>query len=94
MTEPAGPRYALSPKARLVIDRVRGNPILLYPERGLLLNATGHAIAEACARTTTVAALLDELQRRFPDTDPHILEQDARAFLAELAARGLLRELQ
>ena len=85
-------RYALTPKAQLVTDRTRGQRVLLYPERGLVLNAAAETIIEACVRGTTLAALLDALQARFPEAERTKLEDDTLRFLTELKERGLVRE--
>jgi pyrroloquinoline quinone biosynthesis protein D len=76
----AASRPRLAPKARLRHDRIADATLLLYPEHGLVLNASATAILRACdGRTvgeiaTALAAPLDD-----------VLE-----FLTTLAARGLV----
>jgi pyrroloquinoline quinone biosynthesis protein E len=63
--------------------------MLLYPERGLALNATSHAIVQMCDGTRTAAEIAGEIRERFTDVPPDV-EAMVAAFLGSLAARGLV----
>jgi pyrroloquinoline quinone biosynthesis protein D len=77
-----GSRPRLASKARLRYDRIAKADMLLYPEHGLVLNASASAIVRACDGRTVgeIAAALGA-----PVGD--VLE-----LLAALAERGLVRE--
>ncbi|HXI22198.1 MAG TPA: pyrroloquinoline quinone biosynthesis peptide chaperone PqqD [Gemmatimonadales bacterium] len=51
--------------ARLDFDRVRGRPVLLYPEGAMFLNDTGRAILELCDGSRTVEEIAEILGRRY-----------------------------
>jgi coenzyme PQQ biosynthesis protein PqqD len=82
-------RPRLSPKARLRVDRTTGRTLLLYPERGLDLNATGEAVLRLCTGEATVAEIAATLAARH-GADPVAVLGEVRSFLDGLAARGLL----
>jgi coenzyme PQQ biosynthesis protein PqqD len=84
-------RPRLASKVRVRFDRRSGSHVLLYPERGLALNATAAAIVELCRGDLTVAAIADRLASRFA-IPASVALADARRFLASLDARGLLAE--
>jgi len=89
MLATARPRIA--PKARLRWDRLASRWMLVYPDRGLALNATGGAILELCDGERTVAAIVDALAARTASsTSRERVEADVVAFLDGLAARGLV----
>jgi coenzyme PQQ biosynthesis protein PqqD len=85
-------RPRLSSKARLRFDRHSGRHLLLYPEKGLALNATGSAVVELCTGEHSVAQIVETLAARFEGTPRARIEQEVRAFLEQLALRGLLAE--
>ena len=89
MTLEAGTRLRLARKARLRWDARNEKMMLLYPERGLLLNAVGARIVELCDGTRTWDEVVGALSSAFPDVDPSALRRDAIAFVEKLAARGL-----
>lgn len=82
-------RPRLAPKARLRRDRRTGRTLLLYPERGLLLSATAARIAGLCTGERTAAEIAARLAEEH-GAAPELVERDVRAFLADLAERGLL----
>ena len=51
----ASSRPRLAPKARLRFDRKSSRYMLLYPERGLVLNATAADVVQLCTGEHTVA---------------------------------------
>jgi hypothetical protein len=78
----AASRFCLSPKAKLRVDRLTGDTLLLYPEHGLVLNESAAAIVRLCdgREVRDIAAALDAPLG------------DVLALLRALAERGLLRE--
>ena len=75
----------LAKKARLRFDRHEGRWMIVYPERGLLLNESGAAIAKKLDGTRTLDQVVDELVAE-AGADP----ADVRAFVADLDKRGLI----
>jgi coenzyme PQQ biosynthesis protein PqqD len=84
-------RPRLASKARLREDRASGRTLLLYPERGLALNATGEAVLRLCDGKTSVGAMAELLATRH-GADPAAVLAEITAFLESLAERGLLAE--
>jgi len=85
---------ALAPKTRLRFDRTSGGYLLLYPERGLALNATAANILKLCDGQLTVAGIVEKLQGEYLDRSGEELRQDVLEFLEEMARRGLVRVLE
>lgn len=85
-------RPKLAPRAKLRRDHVTGEQVLLYPEKGLVLNASSAAIATRCTGELTVAEIASQLSREFGEADVSRLEQEVLEFLTALAQRGLLAE--
>ena len=83
-------RPRLASKARLRFDGITGGYLLLYPERGLALNATATAIVELCSGDRTVGAIAAEMTARCQATRQAPVLDEVRDFLESLAARGLL----
>lgn len=84
-------RPRLAPKARLRIDTQSGRPMLLYPERGMELNATGAAILELCTGEACVDDIIDTLAQRYAPTPRETIEREVTTFLDALSSRALLR---
>jgi coenzyme PQQ biosynthesis protein PqqD len=82
-------RPRLAAKARLRTDRARGRTLLLYPERGLALNATGEAVLRLCDGNRTVGEIADALAAQH-SADAAAVRAEVMTFLEALAARGLL----
>jgi pyrroloquinoline quinone biosynthesis protein D len=92
MSDPGGEiRPRLAEKARLRYDRKEGRYLLLYPERGLLLNATAADVVQLCTGEHTVAAIVERLSEKYVQDRPTI-EREVSVLLAALRERGLLRE--
>ena len=85
-------RPKLAPKARLRVDPLTGQTLLLYPERGLALNATGAEILGLCDGERCVREIIDLLAARHGANDA--LAGEVQAFLQGLADRNLLRGLE
>jgi pyrroloquinoline quinone biosynthesis protein D len=79
----------LAAKVRLKHDRHEGQWMLLYPERGQLLNASAAAIAQKLDGTRTVAAIAEELAHEHGAPVAEI-EADVVALVEQLSAKGLL----
>jgi pyrroloquinoline quinone biosynthesis protein D len=79
----AVPRLALG--AVLRRDEVRDEDILLLPERVVKLNASSAAILGLCDGARSVAAIVEDLERRFQTTG---LEADVLEFLSGFAEQG------
>lgn len=77
----------LAKRARLRFDRHSGRHMIVYPERGLVLNASAAAIAERCDGSRTVSQIVDELEADAPRSE---VERDVLEFVALLATKGLL----
>jgi coenzyme PQQ biosynthesis protein PqqD len=82
----------LSTKARLHYDRHAGRHMLLYPEKGLLLNDSALAILRLCSGELTVADIVARLLQRRGTTPAESLERDVLSFLNTLAQRALIRD--
>lgn len=80
----------LAKKVRLRFDRHEQRPMLLYPERGLLLSVTAAAIAERCDGTRSIDAIVDELSALYDGAPRDAIARDVAAFVDELRDRGLL----
>jgi hypothetical protein len=74
----------LARRARLRWDARDGRYLLLYPERGLLLNRTAGAILELCAGVLTIPAIARAVGGPLAEV---------QAFLEELARRDLVEWL-
>ena len=83
-------RPRLASKARLVRDRPTGRDMLLYPERGLSLNAVAAEVARRLDGARTVAEIAEEVAAAFGEARAKEVERDVVGFLAQLAERGLI----
>ena len=79
-------------KARLRYDRKAERYMLLYPEKGLVLNATAADIVRLCTGEHSVGAIIDQLAAKYGRDAPAI-EREVIDLLAALAERGLLQEV-
>lgn len=89
MFSPAS-RPKLAPKARLRWDKRAGKYFLLYPERGLLLNATAADIVQLCTGEHTVEGIVGELAGKYPGQAREEIEREVLTFLGQIQSRGLL----
>ncbi|HEY4158356.1 MAG TPA: pyrroloquinoline quinone biosynthesis peptide chaperone PqqD [Polyangiaceae bacterium] len=80
----------LAPKTKLRFDEKSGKHVLLYPEKGLLLNPTGTAILKLCTGEHTLAAIITQLSAEF-QTDAEQLQAEVHTFLQGLLDRGLIQ---
>lgn len=86
----ASARPRLASKAKLRLDKKTGQQVLLYPEKGLLLNPTGAAILALCNGERSVREIAEGLRESYQEATLEALERDVEAFLSSLAERGLL----
>jgi pyrroloquinoline quinone biosynthesis protein D len=82
-------RPKLARKAKLKWDRHANTHMLLYPERGLVLNETATAIVKLCDGERTVAQIASELAEDNESARSRI-EGDVVLFLESLLERALL----
>ena len=80
----------LAPKTKLRLDPKTGKYILLYPEKGLLLNPTGAAILKLCTGEQSLSAIIDTLAEEFR-SDAEVLRPEVLGFVQGLLDRGLLQ---
>jgi len=85
-------RPKLARRVKLRRDHRTGEHVLLYPEKGLLLNATSAAIASRCTGELSVAEIASQLSDEFREDDVERLQREVLELLAALAERGLLAE--
>jgi coenzyme PQQ biosynthesis protein PqqD len=90
---PSTGKPALAPKARLRFDRISGGYMLLYPERGLALNATAASILKLCDGDRTVEGIVGALSIEYLERTTDDIRHEVVDFLDELMKRGLLRVL-
>ena len=90
MTLSPASRPKLASKARLRWDKRTGKYFLLYPERGLQLNATATDIVQLCTGEHTMASIVVQLAQKYPAQDRETLEREVIAFLTQIESRGLL----
>ena len=86
-----GPAFVprLARRARLRFDRLEGRLMILYPERGLLLNESGGAIAAMCDGKRSAGEIAAALAQAL-GAERRVVERDVLKFLGELTARGVL----
>jgi pyrroloquinoline quinone biosynthesis protein D len=83
-------RPKLAAKARLRYDRRRDAFILLWPERGLLLNRSASDILQRCQGHHTLASIVNALSGQYPQTRRRSIEEDVHRLVRDLSRRGLL----
>ncbi len=82
-------RPTLAIKARMQVDKVSGEPVLLYPEGVLLLNATGAVIIALCDGRHTLSQIVMELAERYR-TSPEALRDDVAEYILRLYRHSLM----
>lgn len=83
-------RPRLAAKVRLRYDRKAERYMLLYPEKGLVLNPTAADVVQLCTGENTVGAIVDQLAAKYGH-DAAAVEREVLQLLAALAERGLLQ---
>jgi coenzyme PQQ biosynthesis protein PqqD len=79
----------LARKVRLKFDRHEQKHMLIYPERGLVLNDSAAAIAKKCDGTRSIARIAEELAAEH-GAAPGEIQRDVVAFVEDLVAKNLL----
>lgn len=90
---PEQARPKLARKVRLRFDRHSDAHWLIYPERGMKLNASAARIAALCTGDNTLLEIVDELHTGAPGASREQIAQDVQQFLGALRDRGLLDPL-
>ena len=83
-------RPKLAAKARLRFDRHQQRLLLLYPERGLLLNSAAADILQLCTGLVTVQTIVGMLSGRDSETPREVIANQVLHFLSRLQSRGLI----
>src|SRR5260370_34593830 len=81
-------RPRLAAKARIQIDKVSGEPVLLYPEGVVLLNATAVAIISLCDGTRSFSEILSRLAEDY-NVPTSELEADVSDYFFKLHQQSL-----
>ena len=76
---------ALAPMYRLQYESAQDSWVLLYPEGMVKLNGPASEILRLCDGQCSVQHIVDDLQRRFGESD---LRADICAFVSEAYERG------
>jgi pyrroloquinoline quinone biosynthesis protein D len=79
----------LAGKVRLRFDRHGGQHLLLYPERGMQLDATAAEILQLCDGSRAISAVALELAQRHQH-ECAAVERDVLTFLQQLSDRCLI----
>jgi coenzyme PQQ biosynthesis protein PqqD len=80
----------LAGKVRLRFDRYEQRFLLLYPERGLLLNAAASEILQLCTGQFTIDTIVTRLVSRHPSSSGEAISTHVLCFLSQLQSRGLI----
>ena len=83
-------RPTLAAKARLRYDRQRDAFVLLWPERGLVLNRSATDILQLCRGNETLAGIVNALTGQYPHAARQVIETDVHRLIRDLSRRGLL----
>ena len=83
-------RPTLPPRTRLRYDRQREAFVLLWPERGLVLNRSAGDILTRCDGHQTLSRIVDTLAGQYLHTDRQRIKQDVHGLVRDLSRRGLL----
>jgi coenzyme PQQ biosynthesis protein PqqD len=83
-------RPRLAAKARLRWDRKAERFMLLYPERGLVLNPTAADVVRLCTGELTVGAIVEQLAAKYASQPREMVEQEVLTFLTRMAERALV----
>ena len=81
----------LASRARLKLDPIANQEMLLFPEAALALNETGAAIVRLCDGTRSTNEIVDQLSKKYGNPDRDALMREVVDFLDTIRARGLLQ---
>jgi coenzyme PQQ biosynthesis protein PqqD len=93
VTLSTGSRPRLAKKARLRFDRKSDRFLLLYPERGLVLNPTAADVLQLCTGEHTVATIVERLAAKYGGATAAV-EREVQDFLAAMLDRGLVERTE
>ena len=79
----------MAPGVRLHTDKATGEPVLLFPEGLIELNAAAHAILTRCNGQLTIAAIISSLSSEYAIGDGD-LRDDVLGCLNQLHTRKLI----
>src|SRR6266581_4367040 len=83
--------YELQERCVAALIRKTARYLLLYPERGLVLNPTAADVAKLCTGEHTVHAIVERLVEKYAPQPRDGVERDVMSFLAALTERGLMQ---
>ena len=87
----ADARPRLAPKVRLRFDAKSDRFMLLYPERGMVLNPTAAEIVKRCTGELTVTEIVAQLAAQYAAQSRDAIEREVVQFLDAMTERGLVR---
>lgn len=87
----ADARPRLAPKVRLRFDAKSERFMLLYPERGMVLNPTAADIVQRCTGELTVAEIVAQLAEKYAPQPREAIEREVVQFLDAMVERALVR---
>ncbi|HZC34805.1 MAG TPA: pyrroloquinoline quinone biosynthesis peptide chaperone PqqD [Chthoniobacterales bacterium] len=82
-------RPRLAKRARLQIDAVSGNPVLLHQEAILVLNQSGYEILQLCDGTRTLSDIIRDLGNEYPVAQS-ILSREVPRYIEVICQKGLI----
>jgi len=65
--------------------------MLLYPERGLVLNETAADVVQLCTGEHSVSEIVERLAEKYAPHPREAVEREVLAFLGAMVERGLVR---
>ena len=80
----------LASKVRLRFDRHSQRHMLVYPDRGMVLNPSAARILELCTGENTLETIVERLTAA-TGGEPSQVEADVQNFLGALLERALIR---
>jgi pyrroloquinoline quinone biosynthesis protein D len=84
-------RPRLASKVRLRFDRHEQRHMLIYPERGMLLNESAAAIVELCTGDNSLDMIVDRLLASRAGATREDVARDVQTFLNSLLERALIQ---
>ena len=91
MTLTATSHPRLARKARLRFDRQTNRYLLLYPEKGLVLNDTAADVLQLCTGEHSVGAMVTLLAAKY-GKDAGAVEAEVMTFLGAMVERALVED--
>ena len=87
----ADARPRLAPKVRLRFDAKSDRFMLLYPERGMVLNPTAADIVQRCTGELTVTEIVAQLAEKYAPQPREAIEREVVQVLDAMVERALVR---